>query len=268
VTRICKVCNENKSVSEFAYSSGKVCKSCLAKKQLSYQRDRMATDLEFRKRQMLLTATWRKLHPEQRKTNDRNRRNANGQITRYQQHVLEWKRWRKIKHDAHVKAFLLFKDQASDQWHSDYWEKIKKPWLNPRLSEAEKYQSRYANDFAFCVAERTRSGWRRQVLKKLNDGTINYAVLINERKTCPYCGTKLTQDNIVIDHMDPITLGGQNTQSNLTACCRPCNQRKAGRAYVDWLDMLSDKRRSAALLWYVKKHKHKPQQPSLTFEFK
>ena len=43
---------------------------------------------------------------------------------------------------------------------------------------------------------------------------------------CMYCGTRLTVDNLQIDHMDPVSRGGSNDEENLQALCRRCNIRK------------------------------------------
>jgi 5-methylcytosine-specific restriction endonuclease McrA len=96
---------------------------------------------------------------------------------------------------------------------------------------------------------------------------INYWALLKERKTCPYCGEKITTENAVADHMDPMKLGGANSQHNLTICCRPCNQKKSGRPYLDWVAMLPEQRRGPAITWYKRKHGHGPEQSSLSFEF-
>jgi 5-methylcytosine-specific restriction endonuclease McrA len=43
---------------------------------------------------------------------------------------------------------------------------------------------------------------------------------------CTYCGDT---ENLTADHVVPLTRGGTNDPSNLTACCVPCNTKKGNR---------------------------------------
>lgn len=45
--------------------------------------------------------------------------------------------------------------------------------------------------------------------------------------TCLHCGTG---ENLSIDHIHPVVLGGTNDRENLQTLCRPCNSRKGDRA--------------------------------------
>jgi 5-methylcytosine-specific restriction endonuclease McrA len=47
---------------------------------------------------------------------------------------------------------------------------------------------------------------------------------------CTYCGIPLTLTTLTIDHVQPIRHGGNDSETNLTAACRPCNSRKKDRA--------------------------------------
>ncbi len=43
---------------------------------------------------------------------------------------------------------------------------------------------------------------------------------------CRYCNSHI---DLTIDHVIPVIQGGDNSESNLVACCRQCNSRKSGR---------------------------------------
>jgi len=45
---------------------------------------------------------------------------------------------------------------------------------------------------------------------------------------CCYCGEKL-QDGWNIDHVVPMSRGGNNTSDNIVACCHSCNSRKQSK---------------------------------------
>jgi 5-methylcytosine-specific restriction endonuclease McrA len=173
-----------------------------------------------------------------------------------------------LKHCAHV---ALFEEVATAPMQARRYKARMEPWKNPCFDDATKYRIRYRLDLAFRLKEINRQTRRRDVLLARDDGTQNFWLLLRERKTCPYCGARITRDNAVADHMDPVSRGGANGQHNLTICCKSCNAKKQARPFSEWLEMLSETRRRAARLWYVRKHGHAPEaavsQQFLVFEF-
>lgn len=51
-------------------------------------------------------------------------------------------------------------------------------------------------------------------------------ILIRDNFTCQYCGSK---KNLTIDHILPVSRGGENTWKNMVAACNSCNNVKADR---------------------------------------
>ncbi|HEY66248.1 MAG TPA: hypothetical protein G4O02_16980 [Caldilineae bacterium] len=51
-------------------------------------------------------------------------------------------------------------------------------------------------------------------------------IIERDGSRCVYCGST---ENIVVDHMVPIQLGGTDDERNLAAACKRCNSGKAGR---------------------------------------
>jgi 5-methylcytosine-specific restriction endonuclease McrA len=45
-----------------------------------------------------------------------------------------------------------------------------------------------------------------------------------------WCGRILSDKEIVLDHVVPLSRGGEHSHRNLRVACRPCNTRKS-----DWL---------------------------------
>lgn len=146
---------------------------------------------------------------------------------------------------------------APDAWVAAYWEAMGEPWRNPRLSEGERYRLRYQQDEPFRHREVARSriqkGKRRKRVKVANDHTVDEAALLAERKGCPYCGTRLHQDNRCLDHMEPISKGGTHSAANLVACCRRCNARKSATPFVEWVEMLGPRYQRIAKRAYEQK---------------
>jgi 5-methylcytosine-specific restriction endonuclease McrA len=46
---------------------------------------------------------------------------------------------------------------------------------------------------------------------------------------CAYCGKKLTPRQITLDHITPISKGGNHTRTNVVPACKSCNSRKGNR---------------------------------------
>ncbi|MEK6833181.1 MAG: HNH endonuclease [Nanoarchaeota archaeon] len=50
-----------------------------------------------------------------------------------------------------------------------------------------------------------------------------------DRYQCQYCGKKLTDKTITIDHVNPRSNGGKHEWKNVVTACRPCNNKKDNR---------------------------------------
>lgn len=297
-TKACSTCGENKPLVDFYRDSTKPdgrdhrCKICKKGysadwRNLNLEKCRQQSRENMRKlrqteegmrisRQRAMD--WRQRNRERylelrREESARRRARKKAKQGIFDAHVQAWKRRqlelkkRSVKYSAHVTAFNVFKKTASDGWHARHWKKIGQPWRNPRLTPAQKFRIQYALDAGYRLYHINKAGWRRDALLERNDGTINFRALLKERKTCPYCGCKITRENAVADHMDPLKHGGNNSQHNLTICCRDCNTRKSGRPFAEWLDMLTPERRTAARRWYVHKQGRQPEQQAITFAF-
>jgi 5-methylcytosine-specific restriction protein A len=230
---------------------------------------KLLSDDGYRKKAAERSRTWEKENPEARK---RWRRTENSRRSPHNAHV---KLWRKLgldyrkprKHSAHVSEWRKWCRSLSASDAARYYKSIGQPWRNPYLTDRAKYAIRYRLDLEYRLGEINRASWRKEELKRRDDGTQSFWLLLRERKTCPYCGTRITKENACADHMDPLKHGGANGQHNLTICCKTCNSNKSGRPFVEWIDMLPVDRRNAALRWYKRKHGHGPEQASLCFTF-
>lgn len=60
------------------------------------------------------------------------------------------------------------------------------------------------------------------------------AILERDRWTCVYCGADLRQVEPHIDHVIPLSRGGQNEPDNLAAACKPCNLSKGTKTPQEW----------------------------------
>jgi hypothetical protein len=92
--------------------------------------------------------------------------------------------------------------------------------------------------------------------------------LIEERDYCPYCHTKFSEvipnsfnpAHIHLDHMDPLTLGGEHSIRNTVNCCGPCNIKKGNLRFTNWLRKLNPEKQESARQIYIEKHGHLPEE--------
>ena len=67
---------------------------------------------------------------------------------------------------------------------------------------------------------------------------MNELTIAIKGKTCWYCGRKLSNSDITIDHLYPQDLGGPYITNNLAPTCSECNGHKGNlteRQYRNWL---------------------------------
>lgn len=77
---------------------------------------------------------------------------------------------------------------------------------------------------------------------------------------CQLCGCKITYDEMSLDHIVPLAMGGEDSLENLQATCEPCNSHKKAllpEAYFDKVNRTfvfqMNKKYSHNLLWKLSK---------------
>jgi len=57
-------------------------------------------------------------------------------------------------------------------------------------------------------------------------------IYLRDRNTCQYCGKHYKRSNLNIDHVVPLSQGGQTHWENVVCSCLTCNGKKGGRTPV------------------------------------
>ena len=80
------------------------------------------------------------------------------------------------------------------------------------------------------MAYRRRNSDGRDDWNRLR-ATLTPVVYDRDGHACVYCGAT---DELTIDHVIPLSRGGNNHLNNLTTACRRCNQSKYNRTPEEW----------------------------------
>lgn len=119
---------------------------------------------------------------------------------------------------------------ASERYNDTHKEKVSKYYANRRLNFKELFQKKYRDWQQKNKDKRAISQRNRQAKKRESGGTLSAtdwkAILDKYENKCLKCGSK---ENITIDHVVPIALGGRNDTSNVQPLCKTCNCRKGKR---------------------------------------
>ena len=80
---------------------------------------------------------------------------------------------------------------------------------------------------------------RKQIGKRLR-----FEVFKRDRFTCQYCGKQSPDVVLHVDHINPVSLGGKNTITNLITACKDCN---LGKSNIQLSDDAAVKKQSAQI---------------------
>jgi len=78
---------------------------------------------------------------------------------------------------------------------------------------------------------------RKQIPK-----TVRFEVFKRDSFTCQYCGVQAPDAILEIDHIVPVSKGGDNSLLNLITSCRDCNRGKTNRELSDDTAVKAQKR--------------------------
>jgi len=64
---------------------------------------------------------------------------------------------------------------------------------------------------------------------------------LKRARWCCYCGCQLHNKNKTIDHVKPLSDGGESHQRNLVICCKECNEAKGNMPLAEFKKMKFEK---------------------------
>jgi HNH endonuclease len=66
-------------------------------------------------------------------------------------------------------------------------------------------------------------------------GAVQQKIWAADNFQCVYCGAKMGDTMLTVDHVEPLELGGKNDSSNFVSACRSCNKKKGNQPPLQWM---------------------------------
>lgn len=60
-------------------------------------------------------------------------------------------------------------------------------------------------------------------------GLTKHRLFVRDRNLCAYCGVVFHEAELTVEHITPVSRGGQHLWTNVVTACRSCNTRKGNR---------------------------------------
>jgi len=123
-------------------------------------------------------------------------------------------------------------------------------WLEKFRAKAGEIHKRNLDRFATRMMNRCGS-WKNSLVSRSKKSNTQCNITIeqlrqlmyeNYGKPCKYCGRTLDVNNIVIDHIVPVSKGGSSDRDNLQIICKTSNSMKGSldensfKLLLDWLE--------------------------------
>jgi 5-methylcytosine-specific restriction endonuclease McrA len=119
----------------------------------------------------------------------------------------------------------------SDRWAKNNPQRMRELWRRSYSKVKERERSKRRTEAGLMADQRHR---RRAKLKGLNHVHCQSKIrLLKLLPFCQYCVT-LCVGKTTIDHIMPLTRGGEHVPENLIGCCSRCNCSKGNRTLSEW----------------------------------
>ncbi len=105
------------------------------------------------------------------------------------------------------------------------------------LARVKKYQE--DNPDKVSMYHKKASALRR-ASKRVGDKITNeewHNLCEEVNYCCVYCGKNFTFTELTMDHLLPLSRGGQHTLSNILPACRSCNSKKGTKTFAEYLGL-------------------------------
>ena len=79
-----------------------------------------------------------------------------------------------------------------------------------------------------------------KIVRKSYSPDTRKLIYLNAHGRCELCGRKILLDDMTIDHVKPLSMGGEDDVENLSCTCYPCNILKGNILPDDFMERTRD----------------------------
>lgn len=103
------------------------------------------------------------------------------------------------------------------------------------MTEEEKAEAR-KNRIAMASVKRDKCG---KIKRRTYSESTRKLIYLNANGRCELCGRSILLENMSIDHINPLSLGGEDDVENLACTCFACNTFKGNIQPDDFFERIS-----------------------------
>ena len=111
-------------------------------------------------------------------------------------------------------------------------QKILWKWMtHEELDEIRK------NKISMSMVKRDKNG---KIKRKTYSDDTKKLIYLKAGGRCELCGRKILLDDMTLDHVNPLSMGGDDNVENLACTCYPCNLFKGNMIPADFTERITD----------------------------
>lgn len=122
------------------------------------------------------------------------------------------------------------------------------------MTQEEKDEIRKSK-MSMSLVKRDKNG---KIKRKSYSDDTKKLIYLNAEGRCELCGKKILFEDMTIDHVNPLSMGGEDDVSNLACTCFPCNVFKGNILPTEFNERISDiflyqmeKKHSGKIKWRI-----------------
>ncbi len=90
---------------------------------------------------------------------------------------------------------------------------------------------------SMSLVKRNKNG---KIKRKSYSDDTKKLIYLNAKGRCELCGKKILFEDMTIDHVNPLSMGGEDDVSNLACTCFPCNVFKGNILPDDFMERIKE----------------------------
>ncbi len=104
------------------------------------------------------------------------------------------------------------------------------------MTKEERLEAR-KNNMAKLMVKRDDNG---KIVRKIYSYDTRKLIYNNAHGRCELCGRKILLEDMTIDHVNPLSMGGEDDVDNLASTCFPCNLFKGNTLPDDFMQRITE----------------------------